>query len=151
MKQEIFMQEAIEQAKKALPSGDVPVGAVIVKGGEIIGRGYNMREKNNLATAHAEIVAIEDACKNIGFARLDGATMYVTLEPCPMCAGAIAQSRLDKVVFGAYDEKAGAVGSVFNLYYDFKFAHIPKFCGGVMKEQCAALLDQFFETLRRNK
>ena len=77
--------------------------------------------------------------------------MYVTLEPCPMCAGAIAQARLDKVVFGAYDEKAGAVGSVFNLYYDFKFPHIPKFCGGVMEKECAALLDGFFENLRRNK
>ena len=151
MKQEIFMAEAILEAKKALPSGDVPVGAVIVRGGEIIGRGYNMREKNASATAHAEVLAIEDACKTLGSPKLDGAVMYVTLEPCPMCAGAIAQSRLDKVVFGAYDEKAGAVGSVFNLYYDFKFPHIPKFCGGVMETECAALLDGFFENLRRNK
>ena len=151
MKQENFMAEAIVEAKKAVPSGDVPVGAVIVKNEKIIGRGYNMREKCASATAHAEVVAIEDACKNIGSARLDGAVMYVTLEPCPMCAGAIAQARLDKVVFGAYDEKAGAVGSVFNLYYDFKFPYIPKFCGGVMEQECAALLDGFFENLRRNK
>ena len=151
MKNEIFMAEAITEAKKALPFGDVPVGAVIVKDGEIIGRGYNMREKNNSATAHAEVIAIENACKTLGSPRLDGAQMFVTLEPCPMCAGAIAQSRLDKVVFGAYDEKAGAVGSVFNLYYDFKFPHIPKFCGGVMEAECAALLDGFFENLRRNK
>ena len=151
MKQENFMAEAILEAKKACSSGDVPVGAIIVKDGEIIGRGYNMREKNASATAHAEVVAIEDACKNLGSPRIDGAVMYVTLEPCPMCAGAIAQARLDKVVFGAYDEKAGAVGSVFNLYYDFKFPHIPKFCGGVMEKECAALLDGFFENLRRNK
>lgn len=151
MKQEIYMQEAILEAKKAIPAGDVPVGAVIVSGGEIIGRGYNKREKIASATAHAEVLAIEDACKNLGSPRLDGAVMYVTLEPCPMCAGAIAQARLDKVVFGAYDEKAGAVGSVFNLYYDFKFPHIPKFCGGVMEQECAALLDGFFENLRRNK
>ena len=151
MKNEIFMAEAITEAKKALPFGDVPVGAVIVKDGEIIGRGYNMREKNNSATAHADVIAIENACKTLGSPRLDGAQMFVTLEPCPMCAGAIAQSRLDKVVFGAYDEKAGAVGSVFNLYYDFKFPHIPKFCGGVMEAECAALLDGFFENLRRNK
>lgn len=151
MKQEIFMAEAIEQAKKACLSGDVPVGAVIVKDDKIIGRGYNKREKIASATAHAEIVAIEDACRTLGSPRLDGAVMYVTLEPCPMCAGAIAQARLDKVVFGAYDEKAGAVGSVFNLYYDFKFPHIPKFCGGVMEQECAALLDGFFENLRRNK
>ena len=151
MKNEKFMAEAIVEAKKAIPSGDVPVGAVIVKDEKIIGRGYNMREKNASATAHAEVIAIEDACKTIDSARLNGAVMYVTLEPCPMCAGAIAQARLDKVVFGAYDEKAGAVGSVFNLYYDFKFTHIPKFCGGVMEQECAALLDGFFENLRRNK
>ena len=143
-----FMEYAVEEAKKAAESGDVPVGAVIVKDGEIIASGYNMREKNTSATAHAEILAIESACKKLGTRDLTSCRMYVTLEPCPMCAGAILISGISHVYFGAYEEKYGAAGSVFNLYYDYVFPKTVKFRGGIMEKECAALLKDFFEKLR---
>lgn len=143
-----YMRIAIEEAKKALLCGDVPVGAVIVKNGEVIAKGHNMREKNKSATAHAEIVAIERACEYLGSRKLGGCRMYVTLEPCPMCAGAILMSEISYVYFGAYEEKYGAAGSVFNLYYDFKFPKSVKFRGGIMHKECAAQLTEFFEKKR---
>ncbi len=143
-----FMLEAIREAEKSLTSGDVPVGAVIVKNGEIISRAHNMREAELSATAHAEICAIEQACKKLGTRRLSGCEMYVTLEPCPMCAGAILMSGTDCVYFGAYEEKFGAVGSRFNLFYDFNICRKVSFRGGIMEKECAALMKDFFEELR---
>lgn len=143
-----YMEIALSEALKSLNTNDVPVGAIIVKDGTIIGRGYNMREMGKNAILHAEIVAIEDACKTLGSWRLDGCTIYVTLEPCAMCAGAILNANIDMVVFGAYEEKTGAVGSVFNLFYDYKYANKVKFFGGVLKDECAKLLNDFFNLKR---
>lgn len=143
-----FMLEAIREAEKSLASGDVPVGAIIVKDGEIISRAYNMREAGLSATAHAEICAVEQACKKLKTRRLSGCEMYVTLEPCPMCAGAILMSGIDCVYFGAYEEKFGAVGSRFNLFYDFNICRKVSFRGGIMEKECAALMKDFFEELR---
>ena len=143
-----FMKQALLQARLCEKSGDVPVGAVIVKNGEIIATGRNRREETGFSSLHAEIDAINNACRHLGGWNLSGCTMYVTLEPCPMCAGAILMSRLDKVVFGAFEEKFGAVGSKLNLFYDYKFNHSVKFCGGVLQNECAEILHNFFSKKR---
>ena len=144
----IFMTEALRLAKEAASLGEIPVGAVVVKDGEIIGRGYNLRENKKSATAHAEVLAIEEACKSLGGWRLSGCTLYVTLEPCPMCAGAIINSRIDKVVFGCKDVAAGCCGSLIN-YNAYPFNHSFAIESGVLEEECSALLKSFFETKRR--
>ncbi len=143
-----FMLEAVCEAKKSLASGDVPVGAVIVKDNNIIAVGHNTREAELSAVAHAEIRAIEQACKTLETRRLSGCEMYVTLEPCPMCAGAILMSGIDYVYFGAYEEKFGAVGSRFNLFYDFNICKKVNFRGGIMEEECVSLMIDFFKELR---
>lgn len=139
------MQQALELAKKALGSGDVPVGAIVVnQDGIIIGTGYNEREANNDPTAHAEIVAIRSAAARLQKPRLDGCTLIVTLEPCAMCAGAIAQSRISELVFGAWDEKAGAVGSVWDVLRDPRSIFKVNVTSGVLATECAAVLKEFF-------
>ncbi|MCI8594137.1 MAG: nucleoside deaminase [Oscillospiraceae bacterium] len=148
MKHEDYMNRALELAKKAAENGDVPVGCVIVKDGVIVGEGYNRREAGDDATAHAEVDAIRAACTRLGTWRLHGAVLYVTLEPCPMCAGAIINARLSEVRYGARDEKAGACGSVLNLFEE-RFNHRPRLYGGLMERECAAVLEEFFAQLRR--
>ena len=139
------MQQAISLAKEAGLKGDVPVGALVVDdSGKIIGQGANLREQENDPTAHAEIVAIRNAAKKIGNYRLDELSMVVTLEPCGMCAGAIAQSRIKKLVFGSFDEKFGAVGSVWDLLRDSRAIYKPEVLGGVLENECARLLSDFF-------
>jgi tRNA(adenine34) deaminase len=139
------MREALLVAKSALSTGDVPVGAVIVnKDGVIVGKGFNEREANNDPTAHAEVVAIRNAAARLQNSRLDGCTLIVTLEPCAMCAGAIAQSRISKLVFGAWDEKAGAVGSVWDVLRDPRSIFKVEVTSGVLEDECAALLKDFF-------
>ena len=145
---EKFMREAILLAKKAADDDEAPIGAVIVRDGEIVGRGRNRREKDKNALGHAEIEAINDACKTLGGWRLIGCTMYVTLEPCPMCTGAIINSRIERVVFGAYDKKAGSCGSLINLF-DLPYNHKPILSGGFMEEECGSLLSEFFKKLRK--
>ncbi len=143
-----FMQVAIELAIKAGQNGEIPVGAVIVKDDKIIGMGMNTREKDRNALGHAEINAINEACKNTGSWRLDGATIYVTMEPCPMCAGAIINARIKTVVFGCYDLKMGAFDSVCNLANE-KFDFTPEIYGGIMENECGAIVKKFFEELRK--
>ncbi len=145
MNSEDLMREALIVAKSALSTGDVPVGAVIVnKDGVVVGKGFNEREANNDPTAHAEIVAIRSAANRLQNSRLDGCTLIVTLEPCAMCAGAIAQSRISKLVFGAWDEKAGAVGSVWDVLRDPRSIFKVEVTSGVLEAECAALLKDFF-------
>ncbi|MBO5378869.1 MAG: tRNA adenosine(34) deaminase TadA [Clostridia bacterium] len=143
---EKFMRLAIDEAKRAEDEDEVPVGAVIVRGGEVIASAYNTREYGKNALYHAEIKAIDAACKKLGGWRLVGCTMYVTLEPCPMCAGAIINARVERVVFGAPDHKAGAFGTMINLtdYPLFK----PEIVGGVLKDECAEMLSSFFKKKR---
>jgi tRNA(adenine34) deaminase len=139
------MREALLVAKSALTAGDVPVGAVIInKDGVIVGKGFNEREANNDPTAHAEVVAIRNAAARLQNPRLDGCTLIVTLEPCAMCAGAIAQSRISKLIFGAWDEKAGAVGSVWDVLRDPRSIFKVEVIAGVLEDECAALLKDFF-------
>lgn len=142
-----FMSEALTEARIAFNKGEVPVGAVIVKDGEIIARGHNLREEKQNALSHAEIECINEACKKLGSWRLDGCKIYVTLEPCPMCTGAIINSRIETVVFGAYDLKAGCMDSVINLC-DYPFNHKPQIYGGIMEEECQGILEEFFRNLR---
>ncbi len=142
-----FMDQALELARQAALEGEVPVGCVIVRNGEIVGRGRNRRETGRTALGHAEIQAISQACENLGGWRLWECTMYVTLEPCPMCAGAIINARIPKVVCGAKDAKAGACGSVCDLF-SMGFNHHPTITYGLLGEQCADLLTQFFADLR---
>ena len=142
-----FMREALSLAKNAAELGEVPVGAVIVKDGEILCGAYNLREKNKVATAHAELLAIEEACRKLGGWRLTGCTLYVTLEPCPMCAGAIVNSRIDRVVYGAKDAVAGCCGSILNLN-TYPFNHSFTLEGGVCQEECKAILQEFFANKR---
>ena len=143
------MQEAISLAKEAAIKGDVPVGALVVDdSGKIVGQGANLREQDNDPTAHAEIVAIRNAAKKIGNYRLDELTIVVTLEPCGMCAGAIAQSRLKRLVFGSFDEKAGAVGSVWDLLRDTRSIYNPEVIGGVLNSECSLILRNFFKIYR---
>ena len=138
-----FMYEALSLAKEAAEMGEVPVGAVIVKDGEIIATGKNERETKQNALSHAEIEAINNACKALGSWRLDGCEMYVTLEPCPMCAGAIINSRIKTLVFGAYDSKAGSIDSVVNLC-DYPYNHKLEIYGGICEDECLSVLKVFF-------
>lgn len=151
MADERFMREAIKQAKKAAKLGEMPVGAVIVRNGEIISRGYNKRETKKNALLHAEIIAVERACKKLGGWRLPECEIYVTLEPCPMCAGAILNSRIDRVYFGAYDPKSGCAGSRINLMNMNLCNYTVEVVGGVMQEECAGLIKEFFRELRNRK
>lgn len=146
-----FMKKALELARSAAEIGEVPVGAVVVKRstGEIVGMGINRRETEKSPLAHAEIEAINEASRKLGGWRLFGCDLYVTLEPCPMCAGAIINSRIDNVYFGAYDKKAGSCGSVVNLF-DLPYNHFPDVNGGVMLEECSAVLSDFFKSLRNS-
>lgn len=143
------MDKAIALAEKAIATGDVPVGAIIVNSdGELIGSGANEREANNDPTAHAEIVAIRNATSYLQNSRLDGCTLVVTLEPCAMCAGAIAQSRISNLIFGAWDEKAGAVGSIWDVIRDPRALYKINVTSGIREKECAKLLTQFFEGQR---
>ncbi len=144
------MDEALSLAKTAGEAGEVPVGAVIVHNGEIVGTGINRREGEKNALCHAEIEAIDSACRKMGGWRLPDCQLYVTLEPCPMCAGAIINSRIDNVYFGAYDKKAGSVESVVRLF-DLPYNHKPQVTGGIMEDECAGVLSDFFKALRRSK
>lgn len=148
MTDELFMRAALERAEHALELRETPVGAVIVRQGEIVSAACNLRESAKDATAHAEMLAIRAACEALGGWRLWECELYVTLEPCPMCAGAIIQSRLRRVVFGARDPKAGCCGSVTDLFA-LPFNHRPEIVGGVLETECAALLTDFFRTLRK--
>ena len=150
MTDEYYMAEALAEAGRAAELGEVPVGAVVVCEGKIVGRGHNLRETDRMATAHAELLAIEQACRTLGSWRLIGCTLYVTLEPCPMCAGAIVNARLDRVVFGAKDAKGGAMGSVLNVNA-YPFNHKPAVERGVCEKDCADVLRCFFERKRGNK
>lgn len=143
-----YMRRAIELAQEAVTSGDVPVGCVIVKDGKIVGEGCNRREACGDATAHAEVEAIRAACQTLGSWRLHECTMYVTLEPCPMCAGAIINSRIHTLRYGAKDEKAGACTSVLNLFEE-RFNHKPRIYRGLMEKECETLLQTFFQGLRK--
>ena len=148
MNDEQFMQEAIEEAKKARERREVPIGAVIVHDGKIIARGYNVRETTQTTLSHAELVAMKRANEVIGSWRLEDCTLYVTLEPCPMCAGAIVQSRMKRVMFGAFDPKAGACGSIMNLLDDNRLNHQVEYTSGVLEKTCSQLLKNFFKMLR---
>ena len=147
MEHEVYMRQALELAKEAFREGEVPVGCVIVRNGEVVGRGRNRRETAKTALGHAEIEAIADACKNLGGWRLWECTMYVTLEPCPMCAGAIINARIPLVVWGGDDKKGGACGSVCDLFA-MDFNHHPQVIKGVLEEESTQLLTEFFEKLR---
>jgi len=151
MTDEQYMQIAMEQAKEALKYNEVPIGAIIVYEDEIIGTGYNLRETSQTTLSHAELVAIQMANENIGSWRLEDCTLYVTLEPCPMCAGAILQSRIKRVVYGAPDPKAGSVHSLVNLLEDERFNHQAEVTSGVLEKECGELLKDFFKMLRKKK
>ena len=144
-----MMQEALRLAGKAAEKDEVPVGALIVREGRIIARAYNQRESKKSPTAHAELLAIEKAAKKLGGWRLPGCTLYVTLEPCPMCAGAIVNARVEKVVYGAPDPKAGALGSVYDLAQG-KLNHTPEVLSCVLKEECGQILSDYFKKKRKN-
>lgn len=144
-----LMQEAIAEALKAAELAEVPIGAVVVKDGEVIGRGYNLRESAHDPTAHAEILAIQDASKRLGGWRLTGCDLYVTIEPCPMCAGAILNARIDRVLYGAKDPKAGCAGSLMDLLQDGRFNHVTEVLPGLMEAECAELMRNFFRKLRK--
>ena len=146
-----YMKAAIAQAKRAYRLGEVPIGCVIVYDGKIIGRGYNRRNTDKNTLCHAEITAIRRASKVMGDWRLENTTLYVTLEPCPMCAGAIVQARIPKVVIGAMNPKAGCAGSILNLLEHTGFNHRAQVCRGVLEEESAGLMRSFFEKLRRRE
>lgn len=146
-----FMTEALNQAKKAQKINEAPIGAVIVKDNMIIAWGYNTREKTGETAGHAEMNAIRMANRKTGFWRLEDCVIYVTLEPCPMCAGAIIQSRIKRLVFGAYDKKAGACGSLTNLFEGIDWTHKTQVTGGILKDECSKILSDFFKELRENK
>lgn len=150
-KDRIFMNQALEEAKKAALLGEVPIGAVLVYEGEIIARAYNLRETTQNATTHAELMVIQEACKKLGSWRLEQTTLYVTLEPCPMCAGAILQSRVPRVVYGARDIKAGCVDSLYHLLNDARFNHECDITEGILAEECGQILTDFFRALRERK
>ncbi len=151
MEKEYFMKLAIKEAKKAYEKEEIPIGVLIVKDNKIIARAYNLKETNTDTTEHAEIRAIKKASKKLGAWRLTNCEMYTTLEPCPMCAGAIIQARIKKVYIGTMDEKTGAVGSKLNLFEDYIFNHKVEFETGVLGEECKELLQSFFKELRNKK
>lgn len=148
MDNEYFMDQAIALAKEAAQEGEVPVGAVVVLGDKIVGTGRNRREKSKNALAHAEIEAINEACRTLGGWRLWQCDMYVTLEPCPMCTGAIINSRIKRLIYGASDCKAGSCGSVVNLF-ELPYNHKPEIVSGIKKDECAELISEFFKALRK--
>ena len=148
---EYFMQEAMKEAMKAEALDDVPIGAVIVLDGKIISRAHNLREIRQKSIAHAEILAIDEACRKLGTWRLENTTLYVTLEPCPMCAGAIVLSRIKRVVYGASDPKGGCAGTLMNLLQDPRFNHQCELTAGVLAEECGELLSQFFRNIRAKR
>ena len=150
-KQEYYMKLAIEEAKKAEEKAEVPIGAVIVMDGEVIASAHNLRETTQNAVTHAELLAIEEACSKLGTWRLEGAELYVTLEPCPMCSGAILLSRIKKVIYGAPDPKAGCAGTLMNLLDDSRFNHQCEVVPGILEEECGNLLSSFFKSLRERK
>ncbi|MBC1486624.1 nucleoside deaminase [Listeria seeligeri] len=151
MERAFFMQQALEEAEKAREIGEVPIGAVVVLDGEIIGRAHNLRETSQNAVTHAELLAIQDACNHQKSWRLSGAELYVTLEPCPMCSGAILLSRIDKVYYGAKDPKAGTAGSLMNLLQDDSFNHTCEVESGLMEAESSEMLKSFFQELRKRK
>lgn len=148
---EVYMRLAIFEAMKADKIDEVPIGAVIVYDGEVIATGYNKRESEQKSLRHAELIAIERANERIGSWRLENCTMYVTLEPCPMCAGALVQSRIKRIVYGASDPKAGCVGTLMNLVADERFNHQVDWASGVLETECSRLLTVFFKRLRQKK
>ena len=148
---EKFMKLAIKEALKAQNKDEVPIGAIIVKEGKVIARGHNLRESKQVASAHAEMIAIDKACKKLGTWRLEGCTLYVTLEPCPMCTGATILSILDKVVYGANDPKGGCIESCIKMYEQKGFNHYPQYESGILKEECSLLLSDFFIKKREKK
>ena len=143
-----FMLAALKEAEKSVALDEVPVGAIIVKNNKIVARGHNLREKSHDPTAHAEIVAIRKACKKFDSWRLEGCTMYVTVEPCAMCAGTLLWTRIDRIVFGCKDPKGGALGSSFELFKVKNINHHPEITGGVLEEECARLMKDFFKKKR---
>ena len=147
MEHEAYMEQALALAREAAAHGEVPVGCVIVKDGAVIGRGRNRREEKQAVYSHAEMEAIAQANEALGTWRLDGCTLYVTLEPCPMCAGAIINARIRRVYYGARDPAMGACGGVLNLFME-DFPHKPELVGGVLREECSAVLSDFFQKLR---
>ncbi|KGX93646.1 adenosine deaminase [Pontibacillus halophilus JSM 076056 = DSM 19796] len=151
MSHHLYMKEAIVEAKKAEAIGEVPIGAVIVKDGVVIARGHNKRETSQQSASHAEMIAIERANERVGSWRLEECTLYVTLEPCPMCAGAIVQSRIPTVVYGAYDSKAGCAGTLMNLLQEERFNHQCEVIPEILGEECGSLLTTFFKKLRDKK
>ena len=148
MDEQLYMQEALKLAREAAAEGEVPVGCVIVRGDEIVGRGRNRRETEKTALGHGEVEAIAEACRNLGSWRLWECTLYVTLEPCPMCAGAIINARIPRVIFGAKEEKSGSCGSVINLFEE-NYGHKPAIYGGILEAECRKLLEDFFRSLRQ--
>lgn len=144
----VYMAECLRLARAAAERGDVPVGAIVVRDGKIIGTGFNTRERDADPTGHAEIVALREACRSVDRWRVDGATLYVTLEPCPMCAGALVNARVARLVYGASDPKAGAVESLYEICTDTRLNHRLEVESGVMAEECAAVLRDFFRTAR---
>ncbi len=148
---EKYMREALRQAGKAEALWEVPIGCVIVRDGKIIARGYNRRNTDKSTLAHAELIAVKKAAKKLGDWRLEGCTMYVTLEPCQMCAGALVQARIDEVVIGCMNPKAGCAGSVLNLLDNRAFNHQVKITRGVLEEECSGMLSSFFSRLREKK
>lgn len=150
MDHEVYMRQALALAREAAESGEVPVGCVIVRDGQVVGRGRNRREEKQSTFSHAEMEAIAGANESLGSWRLDDCTLYVTLEPCPMCAGAILNARIPKVFYGARDSAFGACGGVTNLFME-QFPHRPALVGGILAEDCQAVLAEFFEKLRQGK
>ncbi|WP_214484752.1 tRNA adenosine(34) deaminase TadA [Bacillus sp. SM2101] len=149
---EYYMRLALNEAKKAELINEVPIGAVIVKDNEIIASAFNLREREQRSLAHAELLAIDEACKSIGSWRLENTTLYVTLEPCPMCAGAIVLSRIQRVVYGAKDPKGGCAGTIMNLLDEKRFNHQVEVESGILEKECGSILTTFFNNIRkRNK
>ena len=151
MEHEIYMREAVNEAKKAFELDETPIGAVIVQDGKIIGRGYNRRNSEKNPLCHAEIIAINEAAKYIGDWRIENCTIYVTVEPCPMCAGAIVQARVDRVVIGSMNAKAGCAGSVLNVLQEKRFNHQVEMTKDVLHDECSSMLSGFFRELRERR
>lgn len=148
---EYYMKVALKEAEKAYKKDEVPIGAVIVKDGKVIARAHNLRESSKQSIAHAEILAIQKACKRLGAWRLENCDLYVTLEPCAMCTGAIINSRIKNLFIGAMDLKSGTVGSKLNLLKDYKFNHTVNVQIGILQEECSNILSEFFKDLRKRK